>query len=132
MAAFVSWYPVSGRPLIGCSTVHVRLPHQREEAEQPPPGPVLLFHPSLVHRARKVRGGDGPGRRRISDACLRTGPGNEYLVYVPSGGKVMVDLSDARGTLDVWWFNSSTGIIRNKAQRRAALAQCQLLSITEW
>jgi hypothetical protein len=33
----------------------------------------------------------------------------EYLVYVPSGGKVTLDLSAAKEPLQVEWFNPSTG-----------------------
>ena len=40
--------------------------------------------------------------------CLAN-PGDEYLVYLPDGGKVTVDLSAAVGALTVEWFNPSTG-----------------------
>ena len=40
--------------------------------------------------------------------CLAN-PGTEYLVYLPDGGKVKVDLSAASGTLAVEWFNPNTG-----------------------
>jgi hypothetical protein len=40
--------------------------------------------------------------------CLAN-PEVEYLVYLPDGGKVTVDLSAASGTLAVEWFNPSTG-----------------------
>ncbi len=40
--------------------------------------------------------------------CLAN-PGKEYLVYLPEGGKVTVDLSAAAGTLTVEWFDPSTG-----------------------
>jgi hypothetical protein len=35
--------------------------------------------------------------------------GAQYLVYLPSGGSVTVDLSASPGTLSVEWFNPSTG-----------------------
>jgi hypothetical protein len=35
--------------------------------------------------------------------------GSEYLVIVPTGGSVSVDLSGATGTRTVEWFNPSTG-----------------------
>jgi hypothetical protein len=35
--------------------------------------------------------------------------GGEYLVYLPEGGRVSVDLSRAAGTLAVEWFNPTTG-----------------------
>lgn len=36
--------------------------------------------------------------------------GAEYLVYLPTGGTVTVNLSAAAGTLSVEWFNPSTGV----------------------
>jgi hypothetical protein len=41
--------------------------------------------------------------------CLAD-PSREYVVYVPSGGKVTVDLSAARGELAVEWLNLDSGI----------------------
>lgn len=40
--------------------------------------------------------------------CLAN-PGKEYLVFLPEGGKVTVDLSAARGEVSVEWFNPATG-----------------------
>ena len=40
--------------------------------------------------------------------CLAN-PSKEYLVYLPSGGKVSVDLTAAKGVLAVEWFNPQTG-----------------------
>ena len=40
---------------------------------------------------------------------LRAHPGKEYLVYLPSGGTVTVDLSAAKGKLAFEWFNPTTG-----------------------
>ncbi len=40
--------------------------------------------------------------------CLAS-PGVDYLVYLPDGGEVIVDLSAASGTLAVEWFNPNTG-----------------------
>ncbi|MCG7849589.1 MAG: hypothetical protein MIO93_10485, partial [ANME-2 cluster archaeon] len=36
-------------------------------------------------------------------------PGNEYVVYLPSGGYITIDLSDVSGTLSVEWYNPHTG-----------------------
>ncbi|MBI3922029.1 MAG: hypothetical protein HY318_11480 [Armatimonadetes bacterium] len=44
--------------------------------------------------------------------CLAN-PGKEYLVYLPEGGEVTVDLSVASGVLEVEWFNPSTGTATN-------------------
>ena len=40
--------------------------------------------------------------------CLAN-PGTEYLVYLPEGGEVTVDLSGAPGGIDGEWFNPETG-----------------------
>lgn len=48
--------------------------------------------------------------------CLAN-PGSEYLVYLPAGGKVTVDLSEAKGALAVEWLNPRTG----KTQEAAAI-----------
>jgi len=40
--------------------------------------------------------------------CLAD-PGKEYLIYLPDGGEVIVDLSSASGTFTVEWFNPETG-----------------------
>jgi hypothetical protein len=39
--------------------------------------------------------------------------GAEYLVYLPSGGTVTVNLSAAVGTLSIEWFNPDTGMSAN-------------------
>ncbi len=36
-------------------------------------------------------------------------PGKEYLVYLPNGGDVKVDLSGAKGKLSVEWMHPITG-----------------------
>ncbi|MFQ6131678.1 MAG: DUF6298 domain-containing protein, partial [Armatimonadota bacterium] len=43
-----------------------------------------------------------------SSYCLAN-PGREYLVYLPTGGEVTVDLSDAAGTLSVEWSDPRRG-----------------------
>jgi hypothetical protein len=40
--------------------------------------------------------------------CLAD-PGREYLVYLPEGGEVTVDLEAAEGRLDVEWIHANTG-----------------------
>ena len=40
--------------------------------------------------------------------CLAN-PGSEYLVYLPTGGKVTVDLSVVQGMVVVEWFNPTAG-----------------------
>jgi hypothetical protein len=40
--------------------------------------------------------------------CLAN-PGSEYLIYLPDGGKVTVDLSSASGNMAAEWFNPHSG-----------------------
>jgi hypothetical protein len=44
-----------------------------------------------------------------STAYCLANPGKEYLVYLPDGGKVSVDLSAVSGPLAVEWFSPTTG-----------------------
>jgi len=44
----------------------------------------------------------------LTQYCLAN-PGFEYLVYLPDGEEVAVDLSSASGTFTVEWFNPNTG-----------------------
>jgi hypothetical protein len=44
--------------------------------------------------------------------CLAK-PGSQYLVFLPNGGDVTLDLSAVTGTLSVEWFNPSTGVATN-------------------
>ena len=49
------------------------------------------------------------GARSVELKYCLANPGREYLVYLPDGGEVTVDLSSASGTLIVEWFNPDTG-----------------------
>lgn len=53
--------------------------------------------------------------------CLAD-PGREYLVYLPNGGEVTLDLADAAGPLAVEWFNPRTGEKRS-GEKTAGNAQ---------
>lgn len=46
--------------------------------------------------------------------CLAN-PGKEYLVYLPDGGEVTVDLSGATGTMHVEWMHPVEGTITSGA-----------------
>ncbi len=48
------------------------------------------------------------GELASTEYCLAN-PGVEYLVYLPEGGEVTVDLSGGAGQFTVEWFNPSTG-----------------------
>jgi len=43
-----------------------------------------------------------------TEYCLAN-PGKEYLIYLPDGGSMSVDLSAASGELSAAWFNPATG-----------------------
>jgi len=50
-----------------------------------------------------------PGNDLASTGYCLANPGAEYLVYLPEGGSVSVDLSTASGELSVVWFNPAMG-----------------------
>jgi len=50
-----------------------------------------------------------PHNKLASTEYCIANPGAEYLIYLPDGGSVTVDLSDAQGELAVEWLNPSTG-----------------------
>ncbi|MBE9513435.1 MAG: hypothetical protein IMY83_00190 [Chloroflexi bacterium] len=67
-----------------------------------------LNHAHKVNLAAMVPRGD----LASTDYCLANpvADGAEYLVYLPHGGTVRVDLSGSPGELSVAWFNPSTGV----------------------
>jgi hypothetical protein len=59
----------------------------------------------------------------LSTFCLAD-PGREYLCYLPKGGKTAVDLSGAKGTLGLEWFNPAIGkIIKTGSARGGDIRQ---------
>ena len=50
-----------------------------------------------------------PRNKLASTRYCLADPGKEYLVYLPEGGTVTVDLSAASGPLAAEWFNPTTG-----------------------
>jgi hypothetical protein len=50
-----------------------------------------------------------PSPEIASTAYCLVSPGKEYLVYLPEGGTVIVDLSVATGDLSVEWFDPTRG-----------------------
>lgn len=50
-----------------------------------------------------------------SGYCLAD-PGAEYLVYLPEGGTVAVDLSGAEAALDLEWFDVKAGMMAGTGQ----------------
>jgi hypothetical protein len=54
--------------------------------------------------------------------CLAD-PGNEYLVYLPSGGRVTVDLSAAKGELAVEWFDPANDQVTRGTVRGGSPAE---------
>jgi len=43
-------------------------------------------------------------------------PGQEYVVYLPSGGRCMVDLLAGKGTFSVAWYNPQSGYYPDKSK----------------
>ena len=50
-----------------------------------------------------------PSKDVASTGYCLADPGKEYLVYLPAGGTVTVDLSAAKGELAVEWFDPAKG-----------------------
>ena len=59
-----------------------------------------------------------PSRAIASSTFCLAVPGSHYVVYLPEGGSVEVNLSAAKGQLAVEWFNPSSG----KTTRRGKVA----------
>jgi len=57
-----------------------------------------------------------PHNKLASTGFCLADPGREYLVYLPSGGEILVDLTAAEGVLAVEWFDPRRG----KTTRAAA------------
>lgn len=49
-----------------------------------------------------------PRRDLVDNGLCLADPGGEYVVYLPRGGEVMVDLEQANGTLVGSWYNPRT------------------------
>lgn len=60
---------------------------------------LLEFHPELF--------GGKPG---LAD------PGKEYVIYLPSGGSITVDLESVVGSLPVKWYNPRSGTISSQTE----------------
>jgi hypothetical protein len=54
-----------------------------------------------------------PSRDMASSGYCLADPGREYLVYLPEGGEVTVDLSAGTGPFVVEWFNPSADTATN-------------------
>ena len=50
-----------------------------------------------------------PSKDVASSGYCLAAPGRAYLIYLPEGGKVSVDLSQASGKFSVEWFHPETG-----------------------
>ncbi|MBI1898930.1 MAG: hypothetical protein HYS04_20720 [Acidobacteria bacterium] len=58
------------------------------------------------------------GELGSTNYCLATA-GREYLVYLPEGGAISVDLSGTSGAFQVEWFNPRTGTSESGGRFRA-------------
>ncbi len=63
-----------------------------------------------------------------TDATLSAVPGEAYIAYLPTGGSVALDLSDASGLLQFDWYNPRTGVTINNAQIDVASGVVQTLT----
>jgi len=70
-------------------------------------GYTLRYADKMNLAAMTPRGNLASTRYCLANPVAR---GAEYLVYLPSGGTVTVDLSASPGELTVAWFNPSTGV----------------------
>jgi hypothetical protein len=73
---------------------------------------VALARPAMGHTrayAEKMNLAAMTPRNELASTeyCLAN-PGHEYLVYLPEGGEVTVDVSAAKGAIAVEWFNPRT------------------------
>jgi hypothetical protein len=50
-------------------------------------------------------------------------PGREYVVYLPTGGSISVDLSATTDTLRVEWYNPRTGAITQQSSAAGGMVQ---------
>jgi hypothetical protein len=50
-----------------------------------------------------------PSKEVASTGYCWAAPGTDYLIYLPAGGSVSVDLSAAKGELAVEWFDPAEG-----------------------
>jgi hypothetical protein len=51
-----------------------------------------------------------PNNTLVTNGYALVNPGREYLIYLPSGGSVTVNLAAASGTFPLEWYNPRTGI----------------------
>ena len=73
---------------------------------------IVLARPAMGHTrayAERMNLAAMTPRNELSSTeyCLAS-PGKEYLVYLPDGGEVTVDVSAAKGAMAVEWFNPRT------------------------
>jgi hypothetical protein len=55
-----------------------------------------------------------PHNEYVTSGYCTAIPGQEYVIYLPSGGSTTVDLSAATGTLDAEWYDPKDGTYHNK------------------
>ena len=46
-----------------------------------------------------------PHRELVEGGLCLADIGRQYVVYLPQGGKAMVDLSGVEGGMEAWWYN---------------------------
>jgi uncharacterized protein DUF6298/collagenase-like protein with putative collagen-binding domain len=56
-----------------------------------------------------------PSRKAASSGFCLLDPGREYLIYLPAGGEVKIQVGDLVRSFDVVWFNPNSGVRKNDA-----------------
>jgi len=81
-----------------------------EAARDPKWDPIRKNLGYTLSYAERMNLGDMvPSNDLASTGYCLANPGKEYLVYLPEGGQVTLDLSAVSGELKVEWFNPTTG-----------------------
>jgi hypothetical protein len=88
-------------------------PYEEPSAWEPVPGNAEDVRRSLGEARRYAEKVDlaamAPRGDLASIGYCLANPGSEYLAYLPDGGAVTVDLSDARGDFAVEWHDAAAG-----------------------
>lgn len=108
----------------GCAGVRFHRPHPREEVDAHEAATEwgLGLSPRAQRVIRSIRTAtdelsilqlaprnDLLTDRQPNEAYLLAEPGVQYALYFPNGGSVMLDVSDAKGDLDLRWIDLDQG-----------------------
>jgi predicted SprT family Zn-dependent metalloprotease len=106
--------------LAGCASVRFHRPHPREDADaheaatefglglSPRAQAIIASMREIANSVELVRTkprNDLLSERAPNEAYCLADPGKQYAIYFPDGGAVKLDLSDAKGKLQVRWLD---------------------------